>query len=126
MSLFPFIVLPFQKLFLNAKEIATNHGIEFSSEIQILVSSQCIIVRVLLYYLESIKHFIIYYGSIQCASTSAFFDNGEKITEVQKFYGVFSFLWCSYKLLYIATNIYLLRGHNSTEDLGNVIALASY
>lgn len=42
------------------KEIDKSHGVELSSEIQILVSSQCIIVRILLYYLESIKHFIIH------------------------------------------------------------------
>lgn len=77
-SNFRFIVLPFQELFLDVKEIGTNHGIELSSEIQMLVSSLCIIVRILLYYLKSIKHFIIHYDSIQCASASAFFDAGEK------------------------------------------------
>lgn len=73
--------------------IDTKHGIELSSEIKIPICSQCIIVRILLYYLESIKHFIIHYDSIQCASAcskkqSTFFDSDEKITEVQKI------LWC--------------------------------
>lgn len=78
MSLFPFIVLTFRKLFLDAKESDTNRGIELSSEIQIIISSQCIIIRISLYYLESIKHFISHYDLIQRASTSAFFDTGEK------------------------------------------------